>query len=262
MFTKTRRPDPAYTDDDPRIVVALRMATEPRARRWNFFLTGCVVESVLLFIAILSEAGFGTVAPQTPKPAKAAAPTLLYVPPLRKPHADQPPPPNTLAGRRVPRLLTDPAPPATKVKIDMSAIEISVVDDAANEIPAVVRQQNGRLALLDADDPSYARYTFKPPDWQMSEQMEDVSRRIRFTMTPPSKWPLLQTLAASNGIKMERYQVNALFDGAFSDCLEQEIRNHTIASPGAGRVSAVVLAFNSSRSCGIDVLNVAFAPVR
>jgi len=259
---KTRHP--AYGDDDPRIVLALRAATEPPPRQWNFFVTGCAVECVLLSLAVLSEAGLGADASQPPRPSKSRSVTMLYIPrPGRT--SPTPPPPAPLASRRAPSAplypSLPPAPPV-KVKIDMSAIAISIVDDTANQLPAVVRQQNGTLALLDLDDPSYARYVFEPPDWRLREGIVDVRRRIRFTMTPPSRWPLLQSIAASNGIQMERYQVNALFDGAFSECLEREIRNHAIASAGSGRVSAVVLAFNSSRSCGIDVLNVEFAPVR
>ena len=47
---KTRHP--AYGDDDPRIVLALRAATEPPPRQWNFFVTGCAVECVLLSLAV------------------------------------------------------------------------------------------------------------------------------------------------------------------------------------------------------------------
>lgn len=261
MFTEKTR-HPAYTDQDPRIVLALRAATEPNGRRWNSFLTGCALESVFLMLAVLAEGEYGRIARQPPKPVKTKPIAFLYIPRTRPRTSNPPPPAAPVASRRVSRPLEDPAPQPMKVKIDMSSIEISVADDVANEIPAVVRQQNGRLALLEPDDPMYARYTFEPPDWRMQEGIVDVSRKIRFTMTPSSRWPLLQSLATTNGIKMERYQVNALFDGAFSACLQREIGNHTISSSGAGRVRAVLLAFNSSRSCGIDVLNVEFAPVQ
>ena len=40
-----RSPDPAYSDGDPPIVLALRNATEPPAKPWGFFLIGCVMHS-------------------------------------------------------------------------------------------------------------------------------------------------------------------------------------------------------------------------
>ena len=261
MFLRKKLRHPAYTDDDPRIVLALRAFTEPRPRLWNFFLQGCAVEFLLLSLAILSDAGLTARESRPQKPARTTKTTVLYMPRAR-PQVPPPPqssPPRT--GRRVPRVLEDPALPAAKVKLDMRAIEISVEDDTS-ELPAVVRQQNGMLALLEVDDPRFARYTFAPPDWHMQEGVVDVSRKIRFSMSPVSQWPLVESLVVGSGIKMERYQMNALFDSDFARCLEQEIRNHAGISTGSGRVHVVRLAFNSSRSCGIDVLNVEFYPVQ
>jgi hypothetical protein len=264
MFFTRKTRHPAYTDDDPRIVLALREVTEPRSRRWNFFVHGCAVECFLILLALLSDTDFGMRAQKPAKPDRRKQTTVLYIPRVKPPasqaRATPPPPKNALATRHIPQVL-DPQYPPVKVKIDLSAIEISVADDVDNQLPAVVRQQNGMLALLEVDDPKFARYTFTPPDWRMEEGVQDVSRKIRFSMTPLSRWPMVESLIAGGGISLQRYRVDALFDSDFSRCLEQEIRNHANAATGSGRVHTVQLAFNSSRSCGIDVLNVEYYPV-
>jgi hypothetical protein len=260
MFAKTTR-HPAYTDDDPRIVLALRAATEPPPRRWKVFARGCVAEFVLLSLVVLGDTDFGPRTEEPPKPRTPTHTTLLYIPPVAPPasQAPPPPPPNAAAVRTLPAVPVDPGLASAKVKVEMSAIVISVEDDVGNQLPAVLKQQNGTLALLEAKDPTFAHYTFTPPDWRMEERVVDVSRKVRFTMLQPSRWPMVQSLIAGSGITMERYQLCALFDRGFYRCIEQEIRNHAGAS-AEGRVHTVKLAFNSSRSCGIDVLNVEFYP--
>jgi hypothetical protein len=140
----------------------------------------------------------------------------------------------------------------------MNAIQISIAADSSNQLPEVLRQQGGMLAFLEAKDPSIAFYTFRPPEWHMQDGMVDISGKMRFSMKPASKWPLLQSLASSNGIAMDRFEVDALFDGKFAGCLQQEIQK-SAAGAGKGRVRAVTLVFSSERRCGVDVLNVQFA---
>ena len=148
--------------------------------------------------------------------------------------------------------------PPAKGRVDMNSIEISVQDDT-NELPEVVRQQGRVLALVERGDQSIAHYIFEPPDWIMRDQIVDVSGRIRFAMIPPSRWELLRSLAGSHSIEMEKYQVDALFDSGYARCLEQEIRKRADLSSNQGRVRAAVLAFTSSRGCGIDVVNLEFS---
>jgi hypothetical protein len=114
------------------------------------------------------------------------------------------------------------------------------------------------LAFLEATDPSIAFYTFQPPEWRLQDGMVDITGKMRFSMKPPSKWPLLRTLASSNGISMDRFEVDALFDRKFAGCLQQEIQK-TAAGSGKGRVRAVTLVFSSEGRCGVNVLNVEFA---
>ena len=45
----------------------------------------------------------------------------------------------------------------------MNSIEISVVDDTANQLPEVVRQQQGILALVEREDQAIAHYISNLP---------------------------------------------------------------------------------------------------
>ena len=257
MFARRSR-HPAYTDDDPPIVRALRAATEPPPWRLNFFFTGCLVEATLLMLGVLTESISG-LPRSVEKHAKKDRPmTIVYIPPSGMRPQPPPPPRGTVAVAKlaIPPVIDYPTPPKSKIKVRLGEITINIAEDTDDQLPSVVRQQNGTFAVLDPNDPSFTRYTFDPPDWQMHPTVLDVRRRMKFRLIPPSNWPLLRSLAESNNLKPDNYQVDALFDGAFSDCLEREIRNRS--SGGTGQVTAVSLAFNSSRSCGIDVLKVDF----
>jgi hypothetical protein len=248
IFNKARHP--AYTDDDPRIVLVLRWATEPQPTPWKPFLMSCGAFAVIF--------GFLTAAALDLPPEEVSQPTRvtqLFVPPPRS--VEQVSQTHPMASNVLRPELASVVLPPIKGRVDMNSIQISVRD--GDELPEVVRQQGGVLALVERNDRSMARYTFKPPDWIMSDQFEDVSGRIRFSMTPASKWALLRSLADSHSIRIENYQVDALFDSRYARCLEQEIRKQADLSRNPGRVRAAVLVFTSSRSCGIDVVNLEFA---
>ena len=244
----------AYTDDDPPIVRALRFATEPQPRPWGPFLTGYGVFAVVLGALTIST--LGPPRPEKPKPHQI---TRLFVPARRTESRDHPPEKKRLVSKETRPAVPPPIDlPPVNGKVDLSAIEISVLSDSSNQLPEVMRQQRGTLALVERSDQAVAHYTFEPPDWKMNDEITDVSGRIRFSISPPFTWDLLRSLSGVTAIQMEKYQVDALFDGGYARCLEQEIRKRADAEPNPGRVKAAVLVFTSSRSCGIDVVNLEY----
>jgi hypothetical protein len=255
MFKKARHP--AYTDDDPRIVLVLRWATEPQPGPWIPFLIGCGAFGIAMAILTVGALDLSTEEERVP-PRQV---TRLFIPAPRKGEQARQHPAKTqpTASKALQPELDPVKLPPMKGRVDMNSIEISVLDDSSDELPEVVRQQGGVLALVEPGDQSMARYTFKPPDWRMSDRFEDVSGRIRFSMTPASRWALLRSLADSHSIAIEKYHVDALFDSGYARCLEQEIRKRADLSPNPGRVRAALLMFTSSRSCGIDVINLEFS---
>jgi hypothetical protein len=259
-----RKRNAAYTDDDPPIVLSLRYATEPPPQPWPALFTGGLLHVLTLGLLLVDSFA---VPSEIPKPSRPPV-TKLFIPPRPRatPEKQPPPPPekkSPVVASAAPRPKREdpppPEPPAVKDRVDMQSIEISVLEDAANELPEVIRRQQGILALVEPGDQSIAHYVFEPPDWKMRDRIADVSGRIRFSMSPPSRWALLRSLAERHSIDMEKYQVDALFDGAYQDCLKSEIRRSAEASPNAGRVRSAVLVFNSSRSCGIDVVKLEFS---
>jgi hypothetical protein len=162
-------------------------------------------------------------------------------------------------GLREPPQLELPGPDAPKVAVNFNSINLSFALDVGNQLPAVVEQQHGMLALLDKEDHGLARYLMRPPGWEPRATITDVSRDLRFMMTPPRKWPVFREAEDRYGIDLDRYVAAAVFDSSYRRCLDLAIRRHL--SPGtSGRVSAARLAFAMSGDCGIIVQEVTFAP--
>jgi len=252
MFRKARHS--AYRDDDPRIVLALRYATEPQPGPWGAFLTGYAVYSVIAGSLMLGTLEM----PEASKPPERRV-QRIFIPARRARVRKDPPPRKALISKAAGAQLNDPVEePPVPGRVDLNAIQISLVEDEANEIPEVIRQQFGEIALVERNDPATAHYVFKPPYWQMSDEIQDVSGMMRIAMIPTSRWALLQSLASSHSISMEKYEVDALFDGRFIACLERQIRKKADETPNAGRVLAALLIFSSSGSCGINVVNLEF----
>jgi hypothetical protein len=161
-----------------------------------------------------------------------------------------------------PEALPEPARGAfPEAHLDLSAIQVSFADDAVGQLPAVLRNQHGMLALLDRDDTTVTQYVFRPPAWEMRDAIMDVSANLRIRMDPPEKWALWREIQARYGIVLERYQAFAVFNIGYRVCLIDAIRERALSRglrPG-GRVSAVRLAFTADRPCGIEVLEVSFA---
>jgi hypothetical protein len=155
-----------------------------------------------------------------------------------------------------------PAPPSQEVRVDMNSIQLSFADDVTNQLPGVVERNRGMLALIDKEDPAIARYVIEPPDWIVRETLLDVSRKVCFAMYPPQKWRLLQSVARSSGLRLDRYQVCALFESPYNQCLQEAIRSKAAAVSGGGkvRVQSARLAFEGGSHCGVAVLEVSFAP--
>lgn len=163
---------------------------------------------------------------------------------------------------RTPKLQTETAPPNPEIRIDMNSIQLSFAEDVTNQLPDVVRSHSGLLALIDKEDPAFARYLIEPPHWNVRETLVDVTRKVRFAMYPPQKWALLRFLAQQHSISLDRYQACALFDSPYKQCLQGAIRTRARAL-SSGRnvnVQSARLVFAHASPCGVDVLEVSFAP--
>ena len=196
-------------------------------------------------------------APAKPKPSvqAAAKPAQAAQPRIQQPDSLRASP-----QLRLPE--PGPAPPSQEVRVDMNSIQLSFADDVTNQLPGVVERNRGMLALIDKEDPAIARYVIEPPDWIVRETLLDVSRKVCFAMYPPQKWRLLQSVARSSGLRLDRYQVCALFESPYNQCLQEAIRSKAAAVSGGGkvRVQSARLAFEGGSHCGVAVLEVSFAP--
>jgi hypothetical protein len=148
-----------------------------------------------------------------------------------------------------------------KVPVDMSSIELSFATDTSNQLPEVIRQQRGVLALVDKSDPTIARYVFEPPQWAFHSGIVDISDKVRFAMYAPERWAAVNELAAEHGLHLDQFEVCALFETNYTSCLRDAISvRATSDRHGAGaRVTAARLAFSAVSPCGVDVLEVSFA---
>lgn len=226
----------------------------------------------LILSVLLHGAGFGTlfVNMARPAPVEDSRAALEHAIPLFMPapvpaHATPPRAPQPDSFRASPQLRlpeADPAPPSQDVRLDMNSIQLSFAVDVANQFPGVVERNRGMLALIDKDDPAIARYVIEPPDWTVRETLLDVSRKFRLEMYPPLKWRLLQAVARRSGLQLDRYRVCALFDSPYKGCLQEAIRSKAsmLSSGGRVRVQSARLAFEGESPCGVDVLEVSFAP--
>jgi hypothetical protein len=149
------------------------------------------------------------------------------------------------------------------VRIDMNSIQLSFADDVTNQLPGAVREWGGALALMDKEDPSFARYLILPPDWSLRPTLLDASGKFRLAMDPPRKWTLLRTIAQRNSIELDRYQACALFESAYAKCLREAIllRANQLSNGMSVRVQSARLAFEEGRPCDVNVLEVTLVPV-
>jgi hypothetical protein len=157
-----------------------------------------------------------------------------------------------------------PEPPNIAIPaltVDLHAIKFEFADDVEGQLPEVVRQDGGVLGLLDIEDPNIARYILQPPSWDAQESIQDVRRKFRFTMTPPSSWRVFRDSARRSGIDLNRYYGCAIFDDAYRRCLLSAIRRRALldARSPEGHVSFVRLAFAAGSPCGVNVLEVKLA---
>jgi len=154
----------------------------------------------------------------------------------------------------------DPVHEQPEVKLDLGAVRLTFVNDSRHQLPQVVEEQQGMLALLDLKDNTIARYLVQPPAWEAAERIEDVSRSLRIFMDPPEEWAVFRNVASNQGIDLRQYRACALFDEGFRRCLKNAILAKASSVRGAsGRVSSVLLAIAASQPCGIEVLEVSFA---
>jgi hypothetical protein len=164
-----------------------------------------------------------------------------------------------VAGRLTLPPVEAPDAPFSTVAVNLSSIRLDFALDVGNQLPDVVAAQHGMLALVDRQDVGLALYILEPPEWKLRPTNMDISRKFKFWMDPPGKWPVFSNAANHDGIDLGQYIACAVFDAAFSMCLRREIQSHV--APGAtGSVSIVTLAFAADRACGIEVREVRLAP--
>jgi hypothetical protein len=147
-----------------------------------------------------------------------------------------------------------------EVRVDLGTVRITFAADSRHQLPQVVEDQQGMLALLDRKDTTIAHYLVQPPDWAAHEGVEDISRNLRVFMDPPEEWAVFRKLAIDQGINLSLYQASALFDDTFRHCLKNAIISKASSQPGrSGNVLSARLAVVASQPCGIEVLEVSFA---
>jgi hypothetical protein len=161
-------------------------------------------------------------------------------------------------GRLAPAPIELPDATASNVTVNLNSIQLSIAVDLGNQLPGVVETQHGMLALVDKEDLGVARYLMQPPNWRPRSGMTDISRRLRFKMEPPRKWPVFRQVADRYGIDLDRFVGCAVFDAAFGKCLKAAIRSR-LSPDATGPVSSVRLAFAADHPCGIEVLEVSLA---
>jgi hypothetical protein len=221
-----------------------------------------ILASIVVHAIALSFSGidFSAWARPHTRPEEARRVQVLYIP-ARATAPAEPEKPKTKSKSNSPvaapkRVRDLPPLPPVERRVDMNSIEISVALDTANQLPDVIRDQGGVLALVDRDDQSIARYIFEPPNWTMREAITDVSSKVHFSMSPSEQWALLRDLERRYGIEFDHYVVSALFNSDYSGCLQREIKKRADASHTEGNVKSALLVFTSSQPCGIDVLHV------
>jgi hypothetical protein len=229
----------------------------PQAGYWRSFAFSGIAHAIFLLLPLLASSQLA----KRQREAQPATPlVIVFLPKQTPPEA---PPPKTFLSSSKSAFQTAPAvaPPLAKVPVDMSAIELSFAADTGNQLPEVIRQQRGVLALIDKADPTIARYVFEPPQWAFRPGIVDISDRVRFVMYPPEKWAAVSALVAEHGLQLDQYEVCALFETSYAGCLRDAISvRATSDARGAGaRVKSARLAFSAASPCGIDVLEVSFA---
>jgi hypothetical protein len=239
-------------DDSPDAVLerALRLEFTGywpwKGSAWGLLLHA--VFGLCLYVAVYRGVG------QSEPPVARQVLTQIFVPAP----SDAPPPersPSVLSGDLDSVPLGTPAAAVSQVAVDLSAIGLSFPADVRNQLPAVVQAQGGVLALLDKDNPSIARYIFRPPDWRAEETTTDITGTLRILMDPPQKWPVFREIAARDGLDLDAFRACAIFDMSYRHCLQSAIRGQVPAT-FSGHVSAARLAFRADRPCGVEVLAV------
>lgn len=228
---------------------------------WRGFGPSLAAHGLALIMCVLNPES--AVRRDIPESATKNAVTLFVPRPAAGPQSPKQTLPDFRPHAAPPLLLPVVGEPTTpEVRVDMNSIQIAFDEDVGNQLPDVVLAQGGMLALLDKDDPGMARYLIAPPSWVVREGWVDVSRKVRLAMSPPQQWTLLRAIALEHSIVLDHYRVCALFDSSYKSCLQEAIRGRAAQSSGGRqvRVQTARLAFKKSSPCGVEVLEVSFAP--
>jgi len=245
-------------DDSQALVRALSWQV-PGFRPWRGLAGSALLHALLALPFIGAAISF------IPARASGPPPKTIAMPLFTPGKGDSPPQRRRIAmppvlSLRATAPLAASMPELPDMKIDLNSIRLSFAPDLRNELPQVVQDQHGMLALLDKEDRTVAHCLVRPPAWEMEEKIQDVSRSLRILMDPPEKWVVFRNVAKKYGIDLSRYQACALFDLGFRHCLKNAILAKASAAPAhSGRVRSARLAIAADRPCGIEVLEVSFA---
>lgn len=247
--------------EEPNPIRALRDYSSPTsAAPWPYFACSALLHGLVLLLPLLVSIQW--VRTRQEPPPQPTTTVRVFIPKPAPPEDRRVISP-TAATNPVPAAATSPAP-IEKVPVDMGSIELSFATDTSNQLPEVIRQQRGVLALVDKSDPTIARYVFEPPQWVFHPGIVDISDKVRFAMYPPERWSAVNELAAEHGLHLDQFEVCALFETNYTSCLRDAISlRATSDRRSAGtRVTAARLAFSAASPCGVDVLEVSFAANR
>ncbi len=221
-------------------------------------LTGAMVQIILLAPWLMSTQ---TIPARISRADLKRTAVTVFAPPMSSAHL---PPSMSLAAAGFSKGIQREPPAATApvLDVDLNTTQLEFADDVGEQLPEVVRQNRGMLALLEKQDLTFARYILQPPSWEAQEGIWNVSGKFHLIMTPPQRWAVFRRASELYGVDLNRYYACAIFDDVYRHCLKETIRSWVSSrAPGLmGRVFFARLAFAGDQPCGLKVLEVSRAP--
>jgi hypothetical protein len=232
----------------------------PNKPAWRGILPSSAIHALVLIVFTQGSPLTKTVNEPRTNQLRHAVPLFVPAPETARQQAARVPSLNWT--RHDPTVAAEAEANPVNVSVNMNSIQLSFAKDFTNQLPGVVEAYAGALALIDKRDPAFARYLIEPPDWTVRETLQDISGKVKVEMYPPREWRVLRAVASRYSLALDRYQVCALFETSFNHCLQNAIRAKARSQShgGAVVVRSARLAFSVGSPCGVDVLEVGFAP--
>jgi hypothetical protein len=222
--------------------------------RWQGIIGSLFTHAVVLAAVLLPAIGYRTA---RPLPLEKIAEIFAPAPPVEA-AAPAPASAPALAVQAEPKIESLATPtPVLEAPVNLSRVQLSFADDLREELPGVVRAQQGMLGLLDKEDLSITRYVLRPPDWDARPMIGDVSRKLVIYMENPQRWAVFRQAAQRIGAPLDQFQACAVFDISYSRCLQDAIRRRSGGAP----VSWARLAVAPGSPCGIEAVEVSHGAI-